>query len=224
VPPSGRRLRQRLQGAFELAGVEHHDLVVLRGSPPAVPSRLGRRLDCHTSYGPEVLSVHEALGRVLPEWRLRARFEHGLQFFVLWEGSVPVASTWAVSDGEQFVDEVGFGLRTGPRELVIRDVHVPAALRGRGLFRELISAVLHARGQIETVWSVVERNNRPSVGAHMRLGLRPADRFLVLHLWRRVMIRLRWPRTLEPGTAYRPTSRVVRTGRDFERLVQENLA
>jgi hypothetical protein len=62
------------------------------------------------------------------------------------------------------------------------------------------------------------------VNAHQRYGHVVVARYEVLHLFGRVMLRLRWPRGLPLGSAFRERGRVVVTGARYRKFVLERLA
>lgn len=206
--------------------LRHHDLIVFEKAPLVTvsPPATSFSLAAHEGFSSEVLRLNDAFDRGFSEERLRARFAHGLRFFVLREEGRVVATTWVVREGERFIDEAGLGVVAGNGVLSLRDVFVSASERGKGRFRVLLDAVLGREPGARAVWSVVDRGNRASRRAHEGYGFRPAGRIEVVHLLGRLMLRLRWPATLPVGSSFGGRRRVVRTGEAYRRFVAERRA
>jgi GNAT superfamily N-acetyltransferase len=193
------------------------------GKPPISPR--GFELVSHERFHSDLVTLHRALGRAVTEARLQLRFARGLRFYALEEEGRTLATTWAVVEGERFVDEIALGFPVSNDVLWWRDIFVAAEARGRGVFSALLDAVLakEFRGKRE-MWSAVYVRNHPSMRAHQKRGFAVVCEYDVLHLMRVVTIRLRWPRTQPVGSAYQPERRLIWRGPRYRRFIADHLA
>ena len=218
-------VNEGVRKALRRLGIAPTDGLVLhsRGGSGRTPPP-GYLLTEYRAFEHEVVAVNRLLRRSFSEERLLARFRHGLKFFVLRAGEDIAATTWVVTEGEQFLDEEGVGLLVPPEGLWIRDIFVAPERRGRGLFAILLDGVREQLPKIQSLWSVTDRDNRPSLRAHFHYGFEPIARLTTLHLAGRLMIRLRWPVSLPMGSVFKPHRRVLLTGGAYRQFVSERLA
>lgn len=201
-------------------------LVLMRCVIEETPSpRRELELVRHDRWHPELLVLHQSLERETSEQRLRQRFARGLRFYTLGHNGATLATAWAVVEGERFVDELAVGFPVSDRLHWWRDIFVAPRARGRGLFAEILDAVL-ARdfaGKRE-MWSAVNLRNPPSLQAHRKRGFLPVCEYDVLQLMGWMALRLRWPVGPPVGSAYQPERRVVWTGPRYRRFMADHLA
>jgi len=215
-------VNEGVREALRCLGIVATDGLVLQcrgrsgSTPPPEYSLAGYRAFEH-----EVVEVNRLLRRGFPEERLLARFRHGLKFFVLRAGEDVAATTWIVTEGERFVDEEGVGLLVPADGLWVRDIFIAPQRRGRGLFAVLLDGVREQFPKVHSIWSDVDRDNHPSLSAHLRYGFEPVARFTTLHLAGQLMIRLRWPVSLPMGSVFKPHRRVLLTGAAYRQFVSE---
>jgi GNAT superfamily N-acetyltransferase len=184
--------------------------------------RAGFCLAEHPAFTGEVLDLHSRLEREHEQERIRRRFDRGLCFYVLWQGDLPVASTWVVPRGERFVDEIGLGFPVGSGDVWMRDIFVAPHSRRLGVFSALLDHVLAGPfSGHRALWSAVHNHNRPSLRSHQKYGYVPVARFGVFHLFRRVMLRVRWPTPPAGGSSFKADGRLILTGPPYRRFVDE---
>jgi GNAT superfamily N-acetyltransferase len=204
----------------------HRDLAILRRDLTADPqAAAGVELAEHRVFTGGVLEVHRQLKREFREEVIRRRFERGLWFYALWGQGLPLASTWVVPRGERFVDEIGLGFRVGEGDVWMRDIFVAAESRGAGAFAALLDHILAGpfSGR-RALWSAVYTDNRSSLRAHAKYGYRLVARFEVIHLLRRLMVRLRWPTPPPGGSSFRANHRLILTGQPYRRFTDDRRA
>lgn len=213
-------LRHGLKRAF----VRHRVLILCKSFsvPPRPPEALG--LVEHHELRPGALHLYRSFGRDMPEERLETRFRHGLRLFELRKGDRSVASTWAVPQGERFVDELGLGFPVRDGILWLRDIFVSPQARGQGLFASLLDAVVAEFPGTRTLWSAVMSSNHASVRAHERYGHEPVGQYEVLHLLQLVLWRRRWPTGPCGGSSFAFERRVLFTGAEYRRFLAERRA
>ena len=203
----------------------HFDFLIvckpLGASPPEHP---GFTLIEHRRDSGSVERLYRSFGRDLTSDRVQRRFDAGLRFFELRRDGKPLASTWAVAENERFVDELGIGIRVGSGMLWLRDIFVADSERGRGIFSVLLDEVQRPFPEARSLWSALIRSSRASVLAHQRYGHEVVSRYELLHLFGRVMFRLRWPRELPVGSAFRDGRRVLFTGESYRKFCLDRLA
>lgn len=204
----------------------HRDLAILRKDLTALPkAAAGFELAEHRVFTGGVLDVHRQLKREFQEEGIRRRFERGLWFYALWRQGLPLASAWVVPRGERFVDEIGLGFRVGEGDVWMRDIFVASESRGAGTFAALLDHILAGpfSGR-RALWSAVYTDNRSSLRAHEKYGYRIAARYEVLHLFRRLLVRLRWPAPPPGGSSFRANHRLILTGPPYRRFTDERRA
>ena len=227
-PASGqlRRLLGRINARVPPALLVHRDLAILRKEltadpEPAAPFELTE----YREFTEGVLDVHRRLEREFRDEVIHRRFDRGLWFYALRNGDVPLASTWVVPQGERFVDEIGLGFPVGAGDVWMRDIFVAPKSRGKGTFPALLDHIL--AGPLSgrrALWSAVYTDNLPSLRAHEKYGYRLASRFEVLHLLRRLLLRLRWPALPPGGSSFRGDRRLIVTGQGYRRFVADRRA
>jgi GNAT superfamily N-acetyltransferase len=218
-------LRARLHRALWRAGIRHSHVLVLRcllGPPPRPPG--GLELEELGPADRRIRELADAFDRRLTDTAIAGRFRHGLRFFVLRSPEQPVATTWVLTAGERFVEELGVSFSVPTGALWLRDLFVVPAERGRGRFAALLDAV-RARWPGESVlWSDLRHGNRPSLRAHLGYGFEVVSRHEVLHLFSQLLIRLRWSSAPEPSTVFGAGRRVVRSGEAYRRFAEARRA
>jgi GNAT superfamily N-acetyltransferase len=221
VPGRLSRWRDALERDFV-----HYRLVILRHTYETAPRPpAGLRVREHVDMAVGAARLYRAFGRRLPLARFDERRRHGLRLFELCEGDRTLAGTWVVPSGERFVDELALGFPVGPRDLWLRDIFVAPGARGRGVFASLLDAVVALEfPQTRTLWSLVTKDNRASLLAHRRYGHQSFAEYEVLHLFRRLLWRRRWPLGPWPGSSFAFPRRLLHTGADYWRFVDEHRA
>ena len=123
------------------------------------------------------------------------------------------------------MDEIGLGFPVGEGDVWMRDIFVAPQSRGTGAFAALLDHVLAGpfSGR-RALWSAVYTDNRPSLRAHEKYGYRLAARYEVLHLFRRLLVRLRWPAPPPGGSSFRANRRLIVTGPQYRRFIEERRA
>ena len=230
VPPNAssalRRFLGRVGRRVPPAVLIHRDLAILRKDLTADPTGApGLELAEHRVFTARVLDVHRQLEREFRDEVIHRRFDQGLWFYALWSQDVPLASTWVVPQGERFVDELALGFPVGEGDVWMRDIFVTPKSRGKGAFSALLDHVLAGPfSGHSTLWSAVYTDNLPSLRAHEKYGYRLAARFEVLVLFRRLLLRLRWPAPLPGGSSFRADRRLIVTGQGYRRFVEDRRA
>ena len=228
LPKSGtfRRLFDRVLERVPRALFLHRDLAILRkdlkGDPQITdPFELAE----YRVFSEGVLDVHRRMEREFRENVIQLRFDRGLWFYALRNGDAILASTWVVPQGERFVDEIGLGFPVGAGDVWMRDIFVARKSRGTGAFRALLDHVLAGpfSGR-RASWSAVYADNHSSLRAHEKYGYRLAARFEVLVLVRRLLLRLRWPAPPAGGSSFQADRRLLVTGEQYHRFVEERRA
>ena len=218
-------LRARLHTLLWRAGIRHSHILVLscplESPPPAAP---GLELEEVGPTDPRVRELSGAFDRGLSEAAIEARFCHGLRFFVLRSPERAVATTWVVPAGERLLEEPGVAFTVPAGALWLRDLFVVPAERGRGRFGQLLDAIRDRWPDRSVFWSDIRHGNRPSLRAHLAYGFEVVSRYEVVHLFSRVLVRLRWSREPLPSTVFGAGNRVTRTGESYRRFAEERRA
>ena len=227
-PTSGqlRRLLGRIYASVPPALLVHRDLAILRKELIADPRAAAPfELTEHRLFTEGVLDVHRLLGREFRDEVIHRRFDRGLWFYALRNGDAPLASAWVVPKGERFVDEIGLGFPVGAGDVWMRDIFVAPQSRGKGAFSALLDHVLAGPfSGHSALWSAVYTDNHPSLRAHEKYGYRLAARYEVLHLSRRLLLRLRWPAPPPGGSSFQADRRLIVTGQGYRRFVENRRA
>jgi GNAT superfamily N-acetyltransferase len=225
TPTPTLTLRARLHRGLWSAGIRHSHFLVLRCPlGPAPPPPAGLELEELRPGDPRIRELERGFDRGLSEGAIAARFRHGLRFLVLGSPGGPVATTWVLPAGERFVEELGAGFAVPTGAVWLRDLFVAPAERGRGRFAELLDAVRARWPERSVLWSDVRHGNRPSLRAHLAYGFEVVSRHEVVHLFSRVLVRLRWSRESHPSTLFGGERRVVRSGELYRRFAEARRA
>lgn len=204
-----------------LVWLEH--AIILRKEILRPPDALGQaRLAEHRTLNERMLGAYRQRGNDISPERLTRRFELGLRFFELVDGATYLASTWVISKGIHFIDEIGYCIALNSDELSLRDIYVSPSQRGRGLFALLLDHVLSegfpsARG----LWSVTDYKNRSSLRAHRRYGFEETEALRTLRVAGHLLIRCR--PVHEAVSGFQPERRIVWLGSEWQRYVDANL-
>lgn len=104
--------------------------------------------------------------------RTNARLQHGLKFYAAFEGDNVIAYLWFYSDSYRFFDEGGIFVKHGRHDLWLRDVYVVPEMRGRKVFSSFVNTVIQKYyPDTLNLYSDVKHNNKPSIKAHINLGM-----------------------------------------------------
>jgi GNAT superfamily N-acetyltransferase len=218
-------LRARLHTLLWRAGIQHSHILVLRCPlESATPDPPGLELEDVGPTDPRVRELGGGFDRGLTDAAVEARFRHGLRFLVLRSPDGTVATTWVLTAGERLLEEPGVALTVPTGSLWLRDVFVVPAERGRGRFEELLDAIRGRWPDRSVLWSDIRHGNRPSRRAHLAYGFEVVSRYEVVHLFSRILVRLRWSPDPVPSTAFGGSSRVTRTGESYQRFVEARRA
>ncbi len=190
-----------------------HDIALLEcGEVPAPPAGLA---GCHSAelgrdQQPQIQAIHAQLGHRLQPARALRRLDNGLRFIVLFDGAEPIASTWIVSGGARYIDELNWLLPVAADAFWLRDVVVVPSRRGQHVFRALLAAIA-ARHVVpcRTLWSDVDWVNQPSMRAHLSAGFQVRARLRALDLFGRLRIRSALPPWPLPVAEIDPGARCV---------------
>ena len=190
-----------------------HDIAILQCLRlPRPPVGLGNCLAVRLAVGDLVgIQVcHTTLGHRLTPERVERRQRNGLLFFALQVDGIVVASTWIVTGGQRYIDELGWALALGSDAFWLRDVFVAPAWRGRGVFQAFIAAIArdHVR-PCQAVWSDVDWVNAQSMRAHLSAGFEVRSRLRALDFFGRVRFRGAVPSWDLPIREIAPGSRVL---------------
>jgi len=209
-------LRARLHAGLWAAGLRHSHVLVLRCPlGPAPPGEAGRELRDFGRDEAGVRALNDALVRGLSPVAIANRLERGLHFCALSEEGRPLATTWIIPRGERFLEELGLGFALPEDGLWLRDVFVPPAERGRGRFASLLDAVRRHWPERAVLWSDVRHGNARSLRAHRGYGFEVVGRFEAVHLFSRVLVRLRWSGGLPLASDWNGERRVALSGERY---------
>jgi len=212
-------LRARLHAGLWAAGLRHSHVLVLRCPlGPAPPGEAGRELRDFGRDEAGVRALNDALVRGLSPVAIANRLERGLHFCALSEEGRPLATTWIIPRGERFLEELGLGFALPEDGLWLRDVFVPPAERGRGRFASLLDAVRRRWPDRPALWSDVRHGNARSLRAHRRYGFEAGGRYEAVHLFSRVLLRLRWSGTVPVASDWSRGRRLCLTGEGYRRF------
>src|SRR5512134_300365 len=208
--------RARLHTRLWAAGVRHSHVLVLRCPLGPAPAReTGGELRDFGRDAAGVGALNDALVRGLSPVAIANRLERGLHFCALFEEARAVATTWVIPRGERFLEELGLGFALPDDGLWVRDVFVPPPERGRGRFASLLDAVRRHWPERTALWSDVRHGNTRSLRAHRGYGFEVAGRYEAVHLFSRVLVRLRGSAGLPLASDWSGGRRVALTGERY---------
>jgi GNAT superfamily N-acetyltransferase len=206
--------------------IHAHQIAILLRQAASTNTTRPRRLT-EVPVPPSVEAIrlaHAQLGLRLRDDRARRRLDNGLQFLTFAVDAAPVVSTW-IATGARYLDELNWLLPIGSDDLWLRDVFVVPALRGQGLFANLVDRLATRGVQAQRrVWSDVDWDNRASMRAHVAAGFEVAHRVRAIELPGGLHVRSALPAWDRPVQEIRPGSRVLRLKGDVLQRHQELLA
>jgi GNAT superfamily N-acetyltransferase len=217
-------LAARLHTGLWAIGVRHSHFLVLHRppgeAPSADPGEDRPAVDLRDLGRDEagIRTLNDRLARGLSALAVATRLERGLRYCALFEEDRAVASTWILPAGERFLEELGVGFPVPPDGLWLRDVWVPPAERGRGRFARLLDAVRRRWPDRPALWSDARHGNARSLRAHRGYGFEAGGRYEAVHLFSRVLLRLRWSGTVPVASDWSRGRRVCLTGEGYRRF------
>jgi RimJ/RimL family protein N-acetyltransferase len=181
------------------------------------------------TYSNDITNIHRELGREKYYSRKNAisRFKHGLYFYTLVDDNKVVATSWIHPQGERFVDEIGYMIRTPLNSLWLRDIYVSPDYRGRHICATFIkNAARQFFPSATSFYSDIESHNKPSIRAHLRCGYQHMCNIKALHICKTLMVRSH----LQPGcedfqlSGYKADRKLCLTLSDYYQYRAHNLA
>ncbi|HEX9189139.1 MAG TPA: GNAT family N-acetyltransferase [Vicinamibacteria bacterium] len=217
-------LRARLHTGLWAVGVRHSHFLVLRRppgeAPPGHPAEAPPAGDL-ADPGRDaaiILALNDGVGRRLSAATVATRLDRGLRYCALFEEGRAVATTWILPAGERFLEELGAGFPVPHDGLWLRDVWVPPAERGKGRFARLLDAVRRRWPDRPALWSDVRHGNARSLRAHLAYGFEAGGRYEAVHIFARVLLRLRWSGSVPAASDWSRGRRVCLTGEGYRRF------
>lgn len=219
VKPVIRPVRQLLDNLHE-----HHEIAILQARARGPGSRQFKILERSTEPA-AVLEACSVLDRPMSAQRIDQRISHGLRYFEMYIADRLAATTWIISSGTRYFDEVAYHFPIPSKSIWIRDIFISPDFRGRRLLGtfldELVGGPLIGT---QMLWSDVNIYNIASMKAHSQYGFCEVTRYR-----RRCIGRLFLTRDCDMPdfhnlNGYQSGRRIIFTGPRFRKYTAEHIA
>ena len=172
-----------------------------------------------------VTETYREMLRSIEPVQVERRFAHGLRYFELRRDAETIATTFIVSRGTRFIDELGLHFAVPENSIWLRDVFVSPRFRGHRVFEQLFDELLHAVFPgVTTIWSDTTSTNAASLRAHAKYGFREVGSLRALIFLRTLMWRFSPNGLASPCDGYQVQRRFLWLGSGFRDYCERHLA
>ena len=190
-----------------------HDIAILEASAPCFTTETHSALrteELTLIHAQAVIQSYASLGRRIGEERVTRRFANGLKFYRMWQGDMLAATSWIVSSGHRYIDELNWLIPVPSGEIWLRDIFVAPGLRGKGMFAQSLKSIVQQQdGPCIRLRSDVDWSNIVSMRAHFKAGFRIKARARALDLNGRLRLRSKVVPWLPPIEQITPQQQVI---------------